>query len=86
MQTLAEIKLNYETCSNQDVHTLKTAVKDCLGITEDIMMHVWPYTQLMYVVCDSGDSYWVGICDQDSELSTGSECSCGECSWFMGLV
>jgi hypothetical protein len=88
--TLASIKNDYATCSDEDVVTLKTAIIEFLGIAhtpQTIGLSMWPYTQIIQVcTLDRKPVTWVGLCATTSRLSKSNiGCECGKCGWTQGL-
>jgi hypothetical protein len=90
MSTLAAIKDQFRTCSDEDVVRLKTAILSFLGSSDPdsaVGLSLWPYTQIVEVVWRDGSKRdWVGICAKTSEISQSRKgCACGKCPWTTGL-
>ena len=84
--SLAKIKENFATCSDEDFEILRTAVRKFFNLEDNvtIKLQAWPYTQIMQVTYDNTINH-VGVCKTDSSLSNGDKCPCGKCAWTMGL-
>lgn len=85
MLSFAEIKNQFQTCTDKDFERLRVAIREFLKIEKGIKIGIdaWPYTQAMRVTWDRHVS-WVGVCATDSSLGQGKSCPCGKCDWTMG--